>query len=100
MICCLLALLAALPGIPLLRWMRGNRMPASRCASVCVVERRRDVGTAVAVAGVITAVTGTALSIHKLGHPMHWQEPAPICSALDRLSTVNLRDFRVTASNP
>jgi hypothetical protein len=102
-ICCLLALLAALPGLAVLRRMRSEPATPAHCVAACAGGARlglgRNIGFAVAAAGTVVLIAGGALSIHKWSHGMYWQEVAPICSALDRISSVPVRSWRVTASN-
>jgi hypothetical protein len=92
MICCLLALLAALPGVSLIRRLQTGRMTDGHCAPTCTVGLRRDVVIAMATAGIIIAVTATALSIHRLNHSASLRAWGPICSALDRISPASSRD--------
>jgi hypothetical protein len=98
MICCLLALLAALPGVPLIRRLQAERGARGNCVSICTAGLRRDVAFAVATAGIIIAVTATTLSIHRLNHTPSLRAWGPICSALDRISPASSRDPRMAAS--
>jgi hypothetical protein len=100
MICCLLALLAAFPGWSLIRRLRAGQSAPAHCVSAaCAVSLQRDIGRAVMAAGAVVVLFGAVLSIHKWSHGMYWQEVAPICSALDRISSVPVLSWRGTASN-
>ncbi|WP_149531985.1 hypothetical protein [Tardiphaga sp. P9-11] len=98
MICCLLALFAALPGVALIKRMRAGRTPRGHCASICTVGLRRDIALAMATAGIIVALTATAMPIHTLNHTPSPRAWGPICSALDRISPASSRDLRQAAS--
>lgn len=98
MICCLLALFAALPGAALIRRMRAGRTPHGHCSLMCTAGLRCDIAVAMATAGIIIALTATALSIHTLNHTASLRAWGPICSALERISPASSRDTRVAAS--
>jgi hypothetical protein len=98
MICCLLALLAALPGVALIRRLKAGRGSRAHCVQVCTAGLRRDIVFAVAAASLIVVITATTLPIHTLNHtpsPRAWE---PICSALGRISPASSRDLRQAAS--
>jgi hypothetical protein len=96
MICCLLALLAALPGFSLVRRMQASRVASAHCASQCSRTLGRDISLAVAAAGMVVIASAGGLAIHKWSHGMYWQGAAPICSALNRVSPVQWHNLRVT----
>jgi hypothetical protein len=98
MICCLLALFAALPGAALFGRMRAGRIGPGSRATICTAGLRRDIALAVAAAGIIIALTATALPIHTLNHTPSPRAWGPICSALDRISPASSRDLRQAAS--
>jgi hypothetical protein len=98
MICCLLALLAALPGVSLITRLQAGRGERGNCVSICTVGLRRDIALAMAAAGIIIALTATALPIHTLNHTASPRAWGPICSALDRISPASSRDLRQAAS--
>jgi hypothetical protein len=98
MICCLLALIAALPGAAVVRRMRAGNIGPGRGATICTAGLRRDIALAVAAAGIIIALTATALPIHTLNHTPSPRAWGPICSALDRISPASSRDLRQAAS--
>ena len=98
MICCLLALFAALPGVSLIRRLQAERGVRGNCVPICTVGLRRDIAFAVATAGIIIALTATAMPIHTLNHTPSPRAWGPICSALDRISPASSRDLRQAAS--
>jgi len=66
MICCLLALAAALPGISLLRAVRGGVSPCYRSANAGVWHR--DTRVAIGAAGVALVLVGTVWFGHAMIH--------------------------------
>ena len=77
MICCLLALLAALPGLSLVR-----RMPAGACAHA----RRPYAVAAVAFVGALMALSASALAVHSMTHQANEPSFGVICSALNKVT--------------
>jgi hypothetical protein len=98
MICCLLVLLAALPGVSLIRRLQAERGARANCVSICTAGLRRDIVFAVAAASLIVVITATTLSIHRLNLTPSLRAWGPICSALDRISPASSRDARVATS--
>ncbi len=85
MICCLLALLAAIPGVSMIR----SRMPGLHLGQGhCTADGRygvgRDVARAVVAAAVIVVLVAAALAIHVRGLEAGSHLLGPVCSALDR----------------
>jgi hypothetical protein len=85
MICCLLALCAALPGVSLIRRLSARPAGALHCGSLRMVSRRHDIAVGMSCAVIVVAVFATAMTLHRLNHDISAQAFAPICSALDRL---------------
>ena len=77
MICCLLALLAALPGLSLVR-----RVPAGACAHA----RRRYAAAAVTFFGGLMALSVSALAVHSMTHRANVPSFGVICSALGKVT--------------
>lgn len=87
MICCLLALLVALPGMSMLRRLyMGHVQCAVQCGQVATGHAKtRQIAVACGLAFAITggALIGGLQGASIVGHPL-----GPICSAIDRSTSV------------
>ena len=85
MICCLLAMLAAIPGVSLMRrWIFVTHAGQGHCVAHGV---GRGVVLSMMAAAVITAVIAAALTIHVWSHDTSRHVLGPICFALDRVAS-------------
>ena len=87
MICCLLALLAVLPGVSMIRnRLRRAQVGQAQCAGAHGEHGLgRDIACSVAAAAVVSALVGTALTVAVHSHDANRHVLGPICSALDRV---------------
>ena len=87
MICCLLALLAALPGVSMIRsrLLRAQVGQAQCAGAHGEYGLGRDIACSVAAAAVVSALGGTALTVAVHSHDTNRYLLGPICSALDRV---------------
>lgn len=87
MICCLLALLAALPGVSMIRSrLLRAQVGQAQCAGMYgQYGLRRDIACSVAAAAVVSALVAAALTVAVHRHDANRHVFGPICSALDRV---------------
>lgn len=85
MICCLLAWLAALPGLALMRRMR-PRQTWGHCMAIRSGSPGKDVMLAMAAAGAVVAVPAVVLTLHNQTAGAAWHPLGPICATLDRIT--------------
>ena len=86
MICCLLALLVAIPGVPMMR--RRINVSHARQGHCPVHDGHglgRDLIRSIAASSVLVALIASALTIHMRSHDVVGHVLGPICSALDRV---------------
>ena len=88
MICCLLALLAAIPGGS---FLLRRTLPTSMChVAVGASGLRRDIGAGVAAAGIVVAVLAVVVTVHRHEQFSLGLDHAPICSAINRILSVEI----------
>lgn len=86
-ICCLLALLAGLPGVSLVRRRGAGCNGRNDCGALRARGAGRDIAAAMMAAGILVGTAAAVLAMHHQGPPAADYPFGPICSAFNRVAS-------------